>query len=126
MYSVLIGWFLGEPAVDRSERPAVRGGRDALISGNHTIKFGEDLRHNRDFLLQTQDNGGRAGVFEFRGPQTAMPTDAAAQDGFANAFRVVPARRAAVWPRPQGGRSGDASLADFTFIQDEVERHADT
>jgi hypothetical protein len=56
------------------------------ISGNHTVKWGGNLRHNRDFLLQVQDRLGPRGGFEFNGPQTAIPTDAAALNGFANAF----------------------------------------
>ena len=56
------------------------------MTGNHTIKFGEDFRHTRDFLLQTQDNGGPRGQFQFRAAQTSIPTDAAATAGFANAF----------------------------------------
>ena len=43
------------------------------VTGNHTIKFGEDFRHTRDFLLQTQDNGGPRGQFQFRAPQTSIP-----------------------------------------------------
>jgi hypothetical protein len=53
---------------------------------SHTLKFGGNLRHNRDFLLQVQDRLGPRGGFEFNGQQTAIPTDAAALNGFANAF----------------------------------------
>ena len=34
--------------------------------GNHTIKFGGDYRHNEDYLLQTQDQGGPRGVFHLQ------------------------------------------------------------
>ena len=81
----LVGFAASLPW-DRSERTLQFATVFTKIAGNHTIKFGEDLRHNRDFLLQMQDNGGPRGRFQFRGPQTAIPTDAAAQNGFANAF----------------------------------------
>ena len=55
-------------------------------SGNHTVKWGGNVRHNRDFLLQVQDRLGPRGGFEFNGPQTAIPGDTAALNGFANAF----------------------------------------
>ncbi len=81
------------------------------LMGNHTIKFGEDFRHTRDFLLQTQDNGGPRGQFQFRATQTSIPSNAAATAGFANALRVVPARRAvARAARPQGDRPRRALL----------------
>ena len=50
------------------------------------MKWGGNLRHNRDFLLQVQDRLGPRGGFEFNGQQTAIPTDNAALNGFANAF----------------------------------------
>ena len=40
---------------------------------NHSIKFGVDLRRLRDELLQTQDNGGPRGQFNFRDQQTSIP-----------------------------------------------------
>ena len=81
------------------------------IAGNHTIKFGEDFRHTRDFLLQTQDNGGPRGQFQFRANQTSIPSDAAATAGFRQRLRVVPARRPlARAARSQGDRPGRALL----------------
>lgn len=56
------------------------------IMGNHTVKFGADVRRNEDDLLQTQDNGGSRGIFRFGSAQTALPTDSASQNGLANAF----------------------------------------
>jgi hypothetical protein len=104
---------------DRSERTIQFATVFNKVSGNHTIKFGADLRHNRDFLLQTQDNGGPRGRFQFRAPQTATPTDAAAQNGFANAFASF------LLDVPAGiGRDlkvvnpGTRHAAYFTFIQD--------
>jgi hypothetical protein len=104
---------------DRSERTVQFATVFNKLAGNHTIKFGEDLRHNRDFLLQTQDNGGPRGRFQFRGPQTAIPSDGLAQNGFANAFASF------LLDVPAGiGRDlkvvnpGTRHSAFFTFIQD--------
>jgi hypothetical protein len=47
------------------------------LAGNHQIKFGADLRRNRDFLLQTQDFGGPRGTFNYVGSGTSSPADAA-------------------------------------------------
>jgi len=77
--------FSGSLPWDRSERTAQFATVFTKVAGNHTIKFGEDFRNTRDFLLQTQDNGGPRGQFQFRAPQTAIPADAAATGGFANA-----------------------------------------
>jgi outer membrane receptor protein involved in Fe transport len=104
---------------DRSERTVQFTGVFTKITGNHSIKFGADVRNNRDFLLQTQDNGGPRGRFQFRGPQTAIPTDAAAQNGFANAFASflldVPA---GVGRDLKVVNPGTRHSAYFTFIQD--------
>jgi hypothetical protein len=81
----LVGYSASLPW-DRSERTWTMATTVTKLHGNHTVKFGGDLRHNRDFLLQVQDNGGPRGVFRFRGATTATPADAAAQNGFANAF----------------------------------------
>ena len=85
MSSPMVG-FSGSLPWDRSERTVQFASVFTKVAGNHTIKFGEDFRHTRDFLLQTQDNGGPRGQFQFRANQTAIPTDAAATAGFANGF----------------------------------------
>ena len=78
-YSASLPW-------DRSERTVQFATVFTKVKSNHTIKFGEDLRHTRDFLLQTQDQGGPRGEFQFRSGQTALPSDAASNGGFANLF----------------------------------------
>jgi hypothetical protein len=91
--SVLISGF-SDPVIgfsaslpwDRSERTSEVSTVLTKNTGNHTIKFGGNLRHNRDFLLQVQDRNGPRGGFNFNGAQTAIPTDNAAASGFANAF----------------------------------------
>ena len=89
------------------------------LTGSHLLKFGTDVRHNRDFLLQTQDNGGSRGRFQFRAPQTASPNDPASQGGFANSFASF------LLDVPAGvGRdlkvldTGTRHWEDFSFIQD--------
>jgi hypothetical protein len=71
---------------DRGETTYVGSGIVTKIHGNHTFKFGEEIRKNRDLLLQIQDNGGVRGHFDFNGSRTATPSDTAAQNGLANAF----------------------------------------
>jgi hypothetical protein len=71
---------------DRSERTVQAATVFTKVAGNHTIKFGEDFRHTRDFLLQTQDNGGPRGQFNFSASQTALNGDAASAGGYANAI----------------------------------------
>lgn len=104
---------------DRSERTIQFATVFTKVKGNHTIKFGEDFRHTRDFLLQTQDNGGPRGRYQFRSAQTASPKDSAAQNGFANAFASF------LLDVPSGiGRDlkvlnpGVRQWAFFTFVQD--------
>jgi hypothetical protein len=69
---------------DRSERTVQAAAVVTKVKGNHTIKFGEDFRHTRDFLLQTQDNGGPRGQYQFSASQAALNGDAASASGFAN------------------------------------------
>ena len=81
----LVGYSASLPW-DRSERTWTMATTVTKLQGNHSIKFGGDLRYNRDYLLQVQDNGGPRGIFRFRGATTATPADTAAQNGFANAL----------------------------------------
>src|SRR5207249_1612300 len=116
--SPMVG-FSGSLPWDRSERTVEVANVFTKIAGNHTIKFGEDMRHNRDFLLQTQDNGGPRGQFVFRGTQTSIPGDTAGNAGFANSF----ASYLLDWPsRVQRDLKvvdpGVRQNAFFTFIQD--------
>src|SRR5262245_20050924 len=81
----LVGFSASLPW-DRAERTLNLATTVTKLQGNHTIKIGGDLRKNRFFLLQVQDNGGPRGVFRFRGAQTAIPSDVNATNGYANAF----------------------------------------
>src|SRR5438093_4003411 len=116
--SPMVG-FSGSLPWDRSERTVQFASVFTKVKGNHTIKFGEDLRHTRDFLLQTQDNGGPRGQFQFRAPQTSIPSDAAATAGFANAFASFLLDVPSLVQRDlRVTDPGVRFWAFFTFIQD--------
>ncbi len=104
---------------DRSERTVNVAATLTKLWGNHTVKVGGDFRHNRDFLLQTQDQGGPRGVFSFNAPQTGSPAVAASQTNLANSFAAF------LLDRPSSaGRDlavidpGTKHAAVFTFIAD--------
>ncbi len=116
--SPLVGFAASLPW-DRSERTVQFATVFTKVAGNHTLKFGEDFRHTRDFLLQTQDNGGPRGQFQFRAPQTSIPTDAAATGGFANAFASFLLDAPSLVQRDlKVTDPGVRFWAYFTFIQD--------
>jgi hypothetical protein len=71
---------------DRGETTVSVVGMITKLTGNHTIKVGTEVRHNKDFLLQIQDAGGVRGQFQFNGARTSIPTDNAATNGLANSF----------------------------------------
>ena len=71
---------------DRGEDTYSVVGMLTKVTGNHTIKGGVEVGHNKDFLLQTQDAGGSRGQFTFNGAQTSIPTNTASTSGFANSF----------------------------------------
>jgi hypothetical protein len=111
-YSASLPW-------DRSERTWNFATTLTKLWGNHTLKLGGDLRHNRDYLLQVQDNGGPRGVFRFRGATTAIPGSPSV-NGFANSFASF------LLDVPQSlGRDlitdidpGSRHWAVFTFVHD--------
>ncbi len=78
-YSASLPWNRGETAITAAATLT-------KLLGNHTVKFGADYRHNIDYLLQTQDQGGPRGRFQFTGSETAVPSDAAAQANLANSM----------------------------------------
>ena len=105
---------------DRGETTVNVVGMVTKLAGNHTIKVGTEVRHNEDFLLQIQDAGGVRGQFSFNGARTAIPSDAAATNGLANAFAAflldAPSqiqRDVKVIDRP-----GTKHWAVFAFAQD--------
>lgn len=105
---------------DRGETTYIGSGIVTKIHGNHTFKVGEEVRKNRDFLLQIQDQGGVRGEFAFQGSRTAIPSDSAAINGPANAFAAflldtpgTVRRDIKVLDTP-----GTRHKAFFTFVQD--------
>ena len=111
-YSASLPW-------DRSERTVQAAAVFTKVKGNHTIKFGEDFRHTRDFLLQTQDNGGPRGQFAFSASQTALNGDAASAGGYANAIASFLLDAPSLAQRDlQVIDPGIRFWAFFTFVQD--------
>jgi hypothetical protein len=119
------GWsnpFVGFSASlpwDRSERTVNVAVTLTKLWGNHAIKVGGDFRHNRDFLLQTQEQGGPRGRFRFGASQTGSPTDSRSQSNLANSFAAF------LLDRPTDvGRDlavidpGTKHAAIFTFVHD--------
>jgi Carboxypeptidase regulatory-like domain/TonB dependent receptor-like, beta-barrel len=104
---------------DRSEKTYNVASTFTKIKGNHSLKVGFDVRHNRDFLLQVQDNGGSRGRFQFSAAQTASPSDSASQNGLANSFASflldLPSR---VERDLQITDPGTQHWAIFTFVHD--------
>ncbi len=112
--------FVNSLPWDRGEKTYIGAGILTKLWGNHSVKFGEEIRHNRDLLLQIQDQGGVRGQFSFNGGRTAIATDTAAQNGIANSL-------AAFLLDAPSGYSRDLKVLEqvgtkqynyFTFIQD--------
>jgi hypothetical protein len=112
--------FVNSLPWDRGETTHLGSVIVTKLLGNHSIKFGEEIRHNRDLLLQIQDQGGVRGQFSFNGGRTAIPSDTAALNGPANAFASF------LLDAPSGysrdlviiDQPGTQHYAFFTFIQD--------
>jgi len=90
--------------------------------GNHTMKVGGDLRSNRHLLDQVNHPRAR---FQYRGNQTALNTDTAAQNGYANSLAAF------MLDVPNGIERGILSIEDdikihrggthkavYTYVQD--------
>ena len=104
---------------DRSEKTYNVTSTFTKIKGNHIAKVGFDVRHNRDFLLQVQDNGGSRGRYRFGAAQTASPADSASQNGYANAFASFLLDQPSLVSRDlQITDPGTRHWAVFTFVQD--------
>ncbi len=66
---------------DRAKRTTNLSTNVTKIWGNHTLKVGGDFRMTNDFLDQVAHPRGE---LTFTGAMTAIPTDSAAQNGYAN------------------------------------------
>ena len=106
-------WNRGETTVDLSTTVT-------KLAGNHTIKVGGTYRHNEDYLLQTQDQGGPRGFFTYNASITGSPANAASQSNINNAIAAF------LLDRPStGGRDlavidkpGTTHSAVFLFVHD--------
>lgn len=74
-YSASLPWVRAETNIDMVNSWT-------KLKGNHTVKWGAELRRVRDDLLQTQTYSPR-GLYRFREPQTAIPGSATS---FGNSF----------------------------------------
>ena len=105
---------------DRGETTGTYSSTLTKIWGNHTLKVGGEFRHNRDFLLQVQDQGGTRGLYNFGSNQTALPSDTASTNGFANAFAsfLLDAPRNVGRDLTVVDEPGTKHKAIFSFIND--------
>jgi hypothetical protein len=105
---------------DRGETTISVVGMITKLTGNHTIKVGTEVRHNKDFLLQIQDAGGVRGQFQFNGARTSIPTDNAATNGLANSFAAFLLDAASLIQRDIKviDQPGTKHWAVFAFAQD--------
>jgi hypothetical protein len=81
----LLGFSASQPW-DRGEKTWSIVSSLTRMLNTHTIKVGGEWRHNRDFLLQTQDNGGPRGQFSFGAAGTGVPSESNTLSGPANAM----------------------------------------
>lgn len=81
-HDYLIGFETSLPW-DREESTWTVSTTATKMWGNHTMKVGGDLRSNRHLLDQTPHPRGS---FQYRGGQTALSTDSAAVNGYANSL----------------------------------------
>ena len=128
--------FVNSLPWDRGETTYIGSGILTKLMGNHSLKFGEEVRHNRDLLLQIQDQGGVRGQFSYNSQRAGLsvanlnatdPQNAqiikdanAANNGIANAFASF------LLDAPSGysrdlviiKNPGTQHYAAFTFFQD--------
>ncbi len=112
-YSASLPWDRGETTVDLSTTVT-------KLWGNHSIKIGGTYRHNKDFLLQTQDQGGPRGIFPFRrepdGPRREHRLTVEHQQCVCR-VPAGPAQQRRPRPRRRPG-ARDEHSAVFTFVND--------
>ena len=112
-FTASLPWNRGETTVDLSTTVT-------KLAGNHTIKVGGTYRHNEDYLLQTQDQGGPRGFFTYNASITGSPANAASQSNLNNAIAAF------LLDRPSSGgrdlavidKPGTTHSAMFLFVHD--------
>lgn len=112
-YSASLPWDRGETTVDLSTTVT-------KLAGNHTLKVGGTYRHNRDFLLQTQDQGGPRGFFTYNASITGSPANTASQANINNAIAAFLLDRPSTAGRDLAviAEPGTTHSALFMFIHD--------
>jgi hypothetical protein len=85
-YSAPVLGFSNSLPWDRYEKTWNFTGTLTRILSSHTVKIGGEWRHNKDMLLQTQDNGGSRGRFGFNASGTGNPAESATLSGVANSL----------------------------------------
>jgi outer membrane receptor protein involved in Fe transport len=118
-YTVPIIGFSPSLPWDRSEKTWDVAATLTKLIRNHTVKFGGEWRHNRDFLLQVQDAGGSRGEFRFNASGTGSPAEQASTTSIANSF----ASFLLDWPNVvqrdlKVTDPGTKHRATFLFVQD--------
>jgi hypothetical protein len=81
----VLGFSASQPW-DRSEQTWNIASTLTRLLRSHTVKVGGEWRKNRDILLQTQDNGGSRGNFNFNASGTGLPSETATLSGVANSM----------------------------------------
>jgi len=112
-YSASLPW-------NRGETTYTAAATLTKLWGNHTLKFGGDYRHNTDYLLQTQDQGGPRGFYTFNGGQTGVPSIAATQNNVGNSLAAFLLDRPSTAGRDLAviDKPGTVYSAVFSFIHD--------
>src|SRR5215475_6447212 len=127
--------FVNSLPWNRGEKTYLGSGILTKLLGNHSLKFGEEIRHNRDLLLQIQDQGGVRGQFNFNAQRTGLfirPDDprindqayvkdvTASNNGLANAFASFLLDAPGFYSRDIKiiDQPGTQHYAFFTFFQD--------
>jgi hypothetical protein len=98
---------------DRAERTWTMGTSATKLWGNHTVKFGGDVRINRFMLDQVTHPRGE---FTFDGANTATAGDSRAQNGYANALAAF------LLDVPQALERGLVAVSDVAAPLDELHR----
>ena len=98
---------------DRAKRTTNVATNVTKIWGNHTLKVGAEFRNTNDFLDQVTHPRGE---FTFTGAMTAIPTDSAAQNGYANQMAAF------LLDVPQEIERGIPAVTDVGLSMDEPHR----
>ena len=98
---------------DRAKRTTNLATTVTKITGNHTVKVGFEFRNTNDFLDQVTHPRGE---FTFTGAMTAIPSDSAAQNSYANQMAAF------LLDVPQEIERGIPAVTDVGLSMDEPHR----